>query len=633
MRITTKDDLQKIRAEVQSSLYVPSTLKLNIGMASCGIAAGAKEVYDKAHEIFDEQHVLVARTGCLGLCEEEPLVDIQAPGKPRIVYRRVSQDNIAELVEAHQKAEYLEKYVLGQMKDPRSILEDDIENPLSAAFSTNGIPTLEEIPFYDKQLKIALRNCGYIDPETIEEYIGRGGYLSLFQALHEMEPEEVIETIKISGLRGRGGGGFPTGIKWASCRKAHGEKRYVICNADEGDPGAYMDRSVLEGDPHSVLEGMIIGAYAIGSHEGFIYVRNEYPLAVVRLVGAIKQAESCGLLGNDILGSGFNFTITISTGAGAFVCGESTALMRSLEGKVGRPRAKYIHTVEKGYHDSPSTLNNVETWANVPAIIVKGATWYASLGTEKSKGTKVFSLVGKVKNTGLVEVPMGTSLRTIIFDIGGGILKKKEFKAVQTGGPSGGCVPKALLDLPVDYERLTQAGSMMGSGGMIVMDQDTCMVDVARYFLEFLQEESCGQCVPCREGIKRLLQILTDICAGKGEDGDIELLENISDTVVKLSLCALGGTAPNPILTTLAYFRDEYETHIYDKKCHSGVCKELFYYEIDEENCNGCHVCLLKCPQDAISGEKKELHTIDQELCIKCAICYEACKFDAIAIK
>jgi NADH:ubiquinone oxidoreductase subunit F (NADH-binding)/(2Fe-2S) ferredoxin/ferredoxin len=633
MRITSKDDLQKIRTKVQSSLYVPTTLKMNIGMASCGIAAGAKDVYDKAREIFDQQNVLVARTGCLGLCEEEPLVDIQAPGKPRIVYRRVSQDNIAELLEAHQKAEYLEKHVLGQMKDPRSILEDDIENPLSGIFSTNGIPTLEEIPFYDKQLKIALRNCGYIDPESIEEYIARGGYLSLFHALHEMEPEEVIEAIKISGLRGRGGGGFPTGIKWASCRKAHGEKRYVICNADEGDPGAYMDRSVLEGDPHSVLEGMIIGAHAIGSHEGFIYVRNEYPLAVVRLVEAIKQAESCGLLGNDILGSGFNFTITISTGAGAFVCGESTALMRSLEGKVGRPRAKYIHTVEKGYHDSPSTLNNVETWANVPAIIEKGAEWYASLGTEKSKGTKVFSLVGKVKNTGLVEVPMGTSLRTIIFDIGGGILRKKEFKAVQTGGPSGGCVPKALLDLPVDYERLTQAGSMMGSGGMIVMDQDTCMVDVARYFLEFLQEESCGQCVPCREGIKRLLQILTDICAGKGEDGDIELLEDISDTVVKLSLCALGGTAPNPVLTTLAYFRDEYETHIYDKKCPGGVCKELFYYEIDEENCNGCHLCLLKCPQDAISGEKKELHTIDQELCIKCSICYEACKFDAIAIK
>jgi NADH:ubiquinone oxidoreductase subunit F (NADH-binding)/Pyruvate/2-oxoacid:ferredoxin oxidoreductase delta subunit/(2Fe-2S) ferredoxin len=633
MRITTKDDLHKIRTAVQSSLYVPATLKMNIGMASCGIAAGAKEVYDKAREIFDEQNVLVARTGCLGLCEEEPLVDIQAPGQPRIVYRRVSADIIGELTEAHEKAEYSKKYILGQMRDPRSILEDDIENPLSGVFSTNGIPTLEEIPFYDKQLKIALRNCGYLDPESIEEYIGRGGYFSLFQALHEMEPEGIIEAIKISGLRGRGGGGFPTGIKWASCRKAHGAKKYVICNADEGDPGAYMDRSVLEGDPHSILEGMIIGAYAIGSYEGFIYVRNEYPLAVVRLVKAIKQAESCGLLGNDILGSGFNFTITISTGAGAFVCGESTALMRSLEGKVGRPRAKYIHTVDKGYHDSPSTLNNVETWANVPAIIEKGAAWYASLGTEKSKGTKVFSLVGKVKNTGLVEVPMGTSLRTIIFDIGGGILKKKEFKAVQTGGPSGGCVPKALLDLPVDYERLTQAGSMMGSGGMIVMDQDTCMVDVARYFLEFLQEESCGQCVPCREGVKRLLQILTDICAGKGEDGDIELLEDISDSVVKLSLCALGGTAPNPILTTLAYFRDEYETHIYDKKCPGGVCKELFYYEIGEENCNGCHVCFLKCPQDAISGEKKELHTIDQELCTKCSICYEACKFDAIAIK
>ena len=633
MRITTKDDLLKIRTAVQSSLYVPATLKMNVGMASCGIAAGAKEVYDKAREIFDEQNVLVARTGCLGLCEEEPLVDIQAPGQPRIVYRRVSADIIGELTEAHEKAEYSKKYILGQMRDPRSILEDDIENPLSGVFSTNGIPTLEEIPFYDKQLKIALRNCGYLDPESIEEYIGRGGYFSLFQALHEMDPEGIIEAIKISGLRGRGGGGFPTGIKWASCRKAHGAKKYVICNADEGDPGAYMDRSVLEGDPHSILEGMIIGAYAIGSYEGFIYVRNEYPLAVVRLVEAIKQAESCGLLGDDILGSGFNFTITISTGAGAFVCGESTALMRSLEGKVGRPRAKYIHTVEKGYHDSPSTLNNVETWANVPAIIEKGAAWYASLGTEKSKGTKVFSLVGKVKNTGLVEVPMGTSLRTIIFDIGGGILKKKEFKAVQTGGPSGGCVPTALLDLPVDYERLTQAGSMMGSGGMIVMDQDTCMVDVARYFLEFLQEESCGQCVPCREGVKRLLQILTDICAGKGEDGDIELLEDISDTVVKLSLCALGGTAPNPILTTLAYFRNEYETHIYDKKCPGGVCKELFYYEIGEENCNGCHVCFLKCPQDAISGEKKELHTIDQELCTKCSICYEACKFDAIAIK
>jgi NADH:ubiquinone oxidoreductase subunit F (NADH-binding)/ferredoxin len=406
-----------------------------------------------------------------------------------------------------------------------------------------------------------------------------------------------------------------------------------MCNADEGDPGAYMDRSLLEGNPHSVLEGMIIGAYAVGSNEGFIYVRNEYPLAVKNIDIAIKQAEDYGLLGENILGSGFDFKVKISRGGGAFVCGESSALMRSLAGKVGRPRAKYIHTVEKGYRDLPSTLNNVETWANVPLIINKGADYYASIGTEKSKGTKIFSLVGKVKNTGLVEVPMGTSLRTIVYDIGGGILKNKKFKAVQTGGPSGGCVPEALLDLPVDFEKLTQAGSMMGSGGMIVMDQDNCMVDVARYFLEFLQEESCGQCVPCREGITRLLQVLTDICAGEGKDGDIELLEDVADTLHELSLCALGGTAANPILTTLLYFRDEYEEHIHDKKCRAGVCKGLFYYEIDDESCNGCHVCFRKCPQEAIYGEKKELHTIDQEKCIHCTICYESCKFDAIVIK
>jgi len=406
-----------------------------------------------------------------------------------------------------------------------------------------------------------------------------------------------------------------------------------MCNADEGDPGAYMDRSLLEGNPHSVLEGMVIGAYATGSNEGFIYVRNEYPLAVKNVRIAIKQAEDYGLLGENILGSGFDFKVKISRGGGAFVCGESSALMKSLEGLVGRPRAKYIHTVERGYRDLPSTLNNVETWANVPLIINKGVDFYTAIGTEKSKGTKIFSLVGKVKNTGLVEVPMGTSLRTIIYDIGGGILKNKQFKAVQTGGPSGGCVPEQLLDLPVDFEKLTQAGSMMGSGGMIVMDQDNCMVDVARYFLEFLEEESCGQCVPCREGIGHLLRILTRICAGEGRSGDIATLEKISKTVCSLSLCALGGTAANPVLSTLRYFLDEYETHIRDKKCPAGVCKGLFYYEINEENCNGCHVCFRKCPQEAISGEKKEVHTIDQEKCIQCTICYEACKFDAIDIK
>jgi NADH-quinone oxidoreductase subunit F len=531
-------------------------------------------------------------------------------------YSQVKAEDVPEIVaETFVKKELVERLLY---KDP---------------VSKQRIAKEAEVPFYSHQYRLIFGNNGLIDPTDINDYIAMDGYSALAKALFDLSPEEIIDTVNKSGLRGRGGGGFPTGIKWESCRKAHGEPRYVMCNADEGDPGAYMDRSLLEGNPHSVLEGMIIGAYAIDSNEGFIYVRNEYPLAVKNIRIAIKQAEDNGLLGENILGSGFDFKVKISRGGGAFVCGESSALMRSLAGKVGRPRAKYIHTVEKGYRDLPSSLNNVETWANVPLIINKGVDFYAAIGTEKSKGTKIFSLVGKVKNTGLVEVPMGTSLRTIIYDIGGGILKNKQFKAVQTGGPSGGCVPEALLDLPVDFEKLTQAGSMMGSGGMIVMDQDTCMVDVARYFLEFLEEESCGQCVPCREGIGHLLRILTRICAGEGRNGDIVTLEKISKTVCSLSLCALGGTAPNPVLSTLRYFLDEYETHIRDKKCPAGVCKGLFYYEINEENCNGCHVCFRKCPQEAITGEKKELHWIDQEKCIQCTICYEACKFNAIDIK
>ncbi|MBW2710929.1 MAG: 4Fe-4S binding protein, partial [Deltaproteobacteria bacterium] len=426
--------------------------------------------------------------------------------------------------------------------------------------------------------------------------------------------------------------GFSTGIKWATCARHDGD-RYVICNADEGDPGAYMDRSLLEGNPHSVLEGMIIGAIAVGSHEGYVYVRHEYPLAVKNFSFALENARRLGLLGENILGSGFDYDIHISRGGGAFVCGESTALMASLEGNPGRPRAKYIHTVERGFRENPSLLNNVETWANVPVIINKGAEWFASIGTENSKGTKIFSLVGKVVNTGLVEVPMGTSLRTIIYDIGGGIPKKKKFKAVQTGGPSGGCIPEKYLDLGVDFDELTKVGSMMGSGGMIVMDQDTCMVDVARYFLDFLKEESCGQCNPCREGIKHMLEILTDICAGNGKEGDIELLEEIGDMVAKASLCGLGTSAPNPVLTTIRYFRDEYEAHIKDRKCAAGVCKPLFYYEIDEENCTGCTLCAKKCPEVAITGKKKKVHHLDQDKCIKCGICYDGCKFDAIVIK
>jgi len=633
MQVRPVKDLEKIRRDYRKKLYYPGGIKVNIGMASCGIAAGAKASFEKALETFPQGNgTQISQTGCLGFCQEEPLVEILGNGKPRIIYRHLTEDKIPDAIEGYIQGDFNTKWILAQLRDPRSLLEDTIENPLAEVEPIEGVPFLEDIPFYNKQTKIALRNCGYIDPDSIEEYIAKGGYLAFIQSLSQMEPAEIINVVKESGLRGRGGAGFPTGIKWKSCAKLDGE-RYVICNADEGDPGAYMDRSILEGDPHSVLEGMLIAALAIGSNQGFIYVRYEYPLAVKRLVTAIKQAEGYGLIGENIAGSDFSFKIKISTGAGAFVCGESTALMASLEGKVGRPRAKYVHTVEKGFRDKPSNLNNVETYANIPVILLKGGQWYANIGTEHSKGTKVFSLVGKVKNTGLVEVPMGISLREIVFDVGGGIPKKKTFKAVQTGGPSGGCIPEKFLDAPVDYQKLTELGSIMGSGGMIVMDHDTCMVNIARYFLEFLKNESCGQCISCREGILQMLEILTDICEGNGREGDIELLEELATMIKRFSLCGLGKTAPNSVLTTILYFREEYEAHIRDKKCSAGVCKALFHYEVDEELCNGCHLCALKCPQEAITGENKKSHIIDQEKCIKCSICYEACKFGAILIK
>ena len=633
MKIQSEKDLVKIRDEQRKDLYDPDFVKVNIGMASCGIAAGAQATHDAAVKAFpDENGVRIRQVGCIGFCEEEPLVEIFGKDTPRVLYRQVTDDRICSVIEAYLAGKFDKKQILGQMRDPRSILEADVENPVERMAPLDGIPFIEDIPFYKKQVKIALRNCGYVNPESIEAYIARGGYFGFFKALFEMQPAEVIHVVRDSGLRGRGGGGFPTGIKWGTCAEHDGE-RYIICNADEGDPGAYMDRCLLEGDPHGVLEGMLIAAFAIGAREGFIYVRHEYPLAVKRLVTAIKQATAHGLLGKDIAGTGFAFNIKISTGAGAFVCGESTALMASLEGNVGRPRAKYIHTVEKGFRNRPSNLNNVETYANVPAIILKGANWFSQLGTPDSKGTKVFSLVGKVNNTGLVEVPMGISLRDIVFDIGNGIPGKKTFKAVQTGGPSGGCIPERLLELPVDYQKLAEVGSIMGSGGMIVMDQDTCMVDVARYFLDFLKEESCGQCNPCREGIKRMLEILTDICEGDGKQGDIELLEELGGMIRKFSLCGLGTSAPNPVLTTIQYFRDEYEAHIVEKKCPAGVCKALFHYEIDAEACNGCHLCALKCPQEAIRGEKKKPHELDQDKCIKCGICYEACKFGAVVVR
>jgi NADH:ubiquinone oxidoreductase subunit F (NADH-binding)/(2Fe-2S) ferredoxin/Pyruvate/2-oxoacid:ferredoxin oxidoreductase delta subunit len=632
MKIQQISDIDEIGRKQREPLYVPERVTVNTGMASCGIAAGADKTFTRAVAEFGEnKHIQIRKTGCLGFCELEPLVEIYKKGGPRVLYKNVTEDKITDIIYGYMEGRFDKKQFLGQMRDPRSLLEEDFPNPLEGVEPVPEIPFLEDIPFYDRQIKIALRNCGYIDPEKIEEYMARGGYKAFLSALLKNNPQDIIATIKDSGLRGRGGGGFPTGVKWESCAAHHGE-RFIICNADEGDPGAYMDRSILEGDPHAILEGMLIAGLAVGSNKGFIYVRNEYPLAVKRLVTAIRQAADYGLLGQNIAGSDFSFEMKISTGAGAFVCGESTALMASLEGEVGRPRAKYVHTVEKGFRQSPSNLNNVETYANVPAILLNGAGWFSELGTEHSKGTKVFSLVGKIKNTGLVEVPMGTSLRSIIYDMGGGIPKKKAFKAVQTGGPSGGCIPEEFLDLGVDFSELAKVGSIMGSGGMIVMDQDTCMVDVARYFLDFLKEESCGQCNPCREGIKRMLEVLNRICEGEGKDGDIELLQELGGMVHNFSLCGLGTSAPNPVLTTIRYFRDEYEAHIRDKKCPAGICKPLFHYEIDENACTGCTLCARKCPQEAITGEKKNPHVLEQEKCIKCGICYEVCKFDAIRI-
>jgi len=615
-RLVNRNALERLRNSLRDR-QVKNTKRLISLCAGSGCAAyGTAKVYHTLNEELAKHglkdEVEVKLTGCHGFCEKGPIMVIHPEG---IFYPQVKEEYIHEIVEKTVKnGEVVNSLIF---KDPATRKKVTYEH---------------DIPFYKLQKRVVFGNNGIIDPTSIEDYISVGGYSALEKALFTMTSDQIIDEVKKSGLRGRGGGGFPTGIKWETCRQHDGD-RFVICNADEGDPGAYMDRSILEGNPHSILEGMIIGAIAIGSHDGYVYVRHEYPLAVKNLSIAIEKAKDIGILGENILGSGFNFEIHVSRGGGAFVCGESTALMASLEGKPGRPRAKYIHTVEKGYKEGPSNLNNVETWANVPVIIDKGADWYASIGTEGSKGTKIFSLVGKVVNTGLVEVPMGTSLRTIIYDIGGGIPKNKKFKAVQTGGPSGGCIPEQFLDLGVDFDELKKVGSIMGSGGMIVMDQDTCMVDVARYFLDFLKEESCGQCTPCREGIKQMLEILTDICNGRGKEGDIELLEELSDMIQKFSLCGLGTSAPNPVLTTIQYFRDEYEAHIRDKKCPAGVCKPLFHYEIDEEACTGCHLCALKCPQEAITGEKKKPHNLNQGRCIKCGICYEACKFNAVVIK
>jgi NADH:ubiquinone oxidoreductase subunit F (NADH-binding)/NAD-dependent dihydropyrimidine dehydrogenase PreA subunit/(2Fe-2S) ferredoxin len=605
-----------------------------VGMATCGLATGAGKVWDALSAAIGKAglEIELSPTGCMGFCQEEPIVSVHEPGKPRIFYKKMTPEKAGGLIAGLTDHTLKTDWILGRDEaEPSSdIAAGRSDGPAQAPAVWTEIPLCGDLPFYRKQQKIGLHNCGYIDPGNIVEYIALGGYSALCKALKEMTPVRIIDEIKRSGLRGRGGAGFPTGAKWESCRNAPGTPKYVICNADEGDPGAYMDRSVLEGDPHSILEGMIIGAFAIGSHQGYVYVRNEYPLAIKRMRKAIEQAEAYGLLGENILGSGFNFKIKINRGGGAFVCGESTALMASLEGRVGEPRAKYIRSVARGLWDKPSNLNNVETWANVPSIINRGADWFAAIGTGKSKGTKIFSLVGKISNTGLVEVPMGMPLREIIYDIGGGIPGGKKFKAVQTGGPSGGCIPAELLDLPVDYEALSKAGSMMGSGGMIVMDEDTCMVDVAKYFLDFLEGESCGKCVPCREGVRRARQILVRITEGKGREEDIAVLEDLALTLQDGALCALGSSAANPVLSTLRYFRDEYVAHIKEGRCPARVCKALILYRIDPEACKGCTRCIKACPPAAITGEAKQPHHIDEDKCIKCGACIEACKFGAI---
>ena len=587
------------------------------GGTGCTSSGGTKLIAEFEAQLKEqglENEVKIVKTGCFGLCALGPVVVVYPEGA---FYSRVQKEDVKEIVTEH----LLKGRIVKRLVYNETIKEDDT------------IKSLNEVDFYKKQMRIALRNCGVINPENIEEYIAFDGYKALAKVLTEMSPADVIDEIKKSSLRGRGGGGFPTGLKWEFASKSVNEQKYVCCNADEGDPGAFMDRSILEGDPHSVLEAMAIAGYAIGANQGYIYIRAEYPIAVQRLEIAIKQAKEYGLLGDDIFGSGFSFDIGVRLGAGAFVCGEETALMTSIEGHRGEPRPRPPFPAVKGLWGKPTILNNVETYANIPVIINNGADWFNTIGTEKSKGTKVFALGGKINNTGLVEIPMGTTLREIVEEIGGGVPNGKKFKAAQTGGPSGGCIPASLIDTPIDYDSLISIGSMMGSGGLIVMDEDNCMVDIAKFFLEFTVDESCGKCTPCRIGTKRLLEILEKITKGNGTLEDLDRLELLCHSIKNASLCGLGQTAPNPVLSTLRYFRDEYVAHVVDKKCPAGVCKALTNYVILEDKCKGCSACARKCPVGAISGEIRSPFTIDTNKCIKCGACVETCKFGAIIKK
>ena len=614
-RITDISGLEALREEIVKNRSKDRTILRTCISTGCRAQKSLKVVKALKTAIKEqglEEKVEIKNTGCHGFCEMGPIMVVEPEN---IFYRKVKPEDVGEILSTLNGSKGVVERLL--WKDP----------------GTKELTTYErELPLYKKQNKNVTYRSGKIDPADIEDYIGTGGYSALAKALNSVKPSEVIDTVIASGLRGRGGGGFATGVKWRICSSAPGDIKYIIANGDEGDPGAFMDRSLMEGDPHSIVEGMVIAAYAIGASQGFIYVREEYPIAIDHLSLAIKKAEEYGLLGQDIMGTGFDLKVQINRGAGAFVCGEETSLMISIEGRSGTPRSRPPYPAIEGLWGKPTIINNVETLGNVPLIISKGADAYAALGTVGSKGTKVFSLVGKVQNTGLIEVEMGTSLREIIFGIGGGIRNGKHFKAVQTGGPSGGCIPIAKVDMPVDYDSLREAGAIMGSGGMIVMDETSCMVDVARYFIDFLMFESCGKCVPCREGLKQMHYILENICDGHGEEGDIENLTGLARFMTTASLCGLGSTAPNPVLSTIRHFRHEYESHIYDKKCRAGVCKNLFEYIIDPELCNGCGLCRVKCPEKTVTGEKKKPHSIDNSKCIKCGICFSSCKFGAILV-
>ena len=618
-RINTPAELQTWRTDLVAESDPNRPCITVCGGTGCRVY-GSEKVWNAFRSEIVRQGVTamlaldVKVTGCHGFCEKGPLVVIRPQG---ILYARVKVEDVPEIVA---------ETVVGGKTIERLLYAD----PQSG----EKIEREHDVPFYKHQYRLILNQNGDLDPSRIDEYIARGGYASLEKVLSSMTPEQVIAQVKASGLRGRGGAGFPTGVKWETCRKQPGAfGKYVICNADEGDPGAYMDRSIMEGNPHRVLEGMMIGAYAIGAHQGYVYIRNEYPLAVKHLRQAISQAEEYGLLGKDILGSGFDFSVQIKLGSGAFVCGEETALMASIEGRIGEPRPRPPFPAESGLWGKPTNINNVKSWASAPIIIEKGAAWYANIGTPTSKGTMIFSVVGKINNTGLVEVPMGISLRKLIFDIGGGIPGGRAFKAAQIGGPSGGCIPAEHLDVPIDYESLGALGAIVGSGGLVVADEGTCMVDFARYFMSFTQEESCGKCVPCRVGTKAMLTVLERICAGKGQPGDVEYLLRLGETVKRSSLCGLGQTSPNPVLSTIRYFRDEYEAHIRDKTCPAKVCKGLITYSIIADQCTGCMVCLRNCPGNAITGEKKQIHVIDANLCTRCGMCMGVCKFEAVMVQ